>query len=94
LPRIKAPLPKTTGTGQIKFSGFAGDVDFSIEGEPSRLKFGIARLKGFITAAPEIAERAFHAGEAMLTLASGEVLRLTLLGHTDQGREVFFEARV
>ena len=94
MPRIKAPLPQTTGIGQIKFTGYAGDVDFSIEGEPARLKFGIARLKGSIIADPEIANDAFKAGDAILTLDTGEVLRVTLLGHVPESGQVFFEARV
>ena len=92
--RIKAPLPQTTGVGQIRFSGYAGDVDFAIEGEPARLKFGIARLKGSIIADPEVANDAFKAGDAVLTLDTGEVLRVTLLGHTPESGKVFFEARV
>ena len=94
MPRIKAPLPQTSGVGQIKFAGYTGDVDFSIEGEPARLKFGIARLKGSIIAAPDVANDAFKAGDAVLTLDTGEVLRVTLLGYTPESGRVFFEARV
>ena len=92
--RIKTPLPQTTGVGQLRFPGYAGAVDFSIEGEPARLKFGIARLKGSIITDPMVANDVFRAGDALLTLDTGQVLRVTLLGHTAEAGQVFFEARV
>ena len=84
----------TVGEGELRFSGFQGPVSFSIDGEPGSLKFGIARLRGWLAAAPADAQEAFRRGEGTLTLEDGKVFRLTFLGHTAEDRKVYFEARV
>jgi hypothetical protein len=90
----KKVIPVVEGIGDLKFPGFNGEVQYQIAGEPARLKQGMDRLRGSITATTEVAEAAFHAGEGMLRLATGELLRLTMLGHTAGEPEIFIEARV
>jgi hypothetical protein len=90
----KKVLPIAAGVGDLKFPGFQGAVEYEISGEPARLKQGMDRLRGSITATVEIAEAAFHAGEGLLRLATGEILRLTVLGHTAGQPQIFIEARV
>ena len=87
-------IPNCTGVADLKFPGFTGLVDYTIAGEPARLRPGIARLKGSIRTTPENALAAFRAGEGMLHLDTGEFLRLVMLGHTDGGDEVFVECRI
>lgn len=87
-------IPVEAGSGELKFPGFHGPVDYAISGETAKLKVGIARLRGSFTTTPEIAADAFHAGEGALTIESGAVLRINMLGHTEGGSEVFIELRV
>ena len=91
--RIKIVTP-TIGEGELRFSGFLGQAGFSMDGEPTALKYGIARMRGSIVVTPEVAAEAFREGEATLKLESGPVLRLTFLGHTADDGRVYFEARV
>lgn len=91
--RAKTGTPPVTGTGALRLPGFAGAVDFSLEGEPSKLRSSAVRLRGWIETEPTIATAAFRAGEAELKLDGGEALRLTFLGHTVADRRVYFEAR-
>lgn len=87
-------LPVFPGAGELKYRGFKGPVDYEISGDPSTLKYGTARLRGSINATPEIAAEAFREGEGELTLESGQVYRLTMLGHTAGSGSAFFEMRV
>jgi hypothetical protein len=86
-------IPTCSGVADLKFTGFSGPVDYTIEGEPARLKPGIARLKGSIRTSPDTALAAFRAGEGVLHLDTGEFLRLIMLGHTGGGDQVFVEIR-
>ena len=87
-------LPVFPGAGELRYRGFRGQVDYEIQGEPASLRFGPARLRGAITASPEIAEEAFRQGEVVLTLENGTVYRLTMLGHTPGSGAVYFEMRI
>jgi hypothetical protein len=87
-------VPQFAGAGQVRFAGHAGPVQYSIAGDPSRLKPGVLRLRGAITTTAEIAADAFRAGEGHLTLESGATLRITMLAHTAGGTEVFVELKV
>jgi hypothetical protein len=91
---IRKQLPVFQGAGQIKFLGHSGPADYAIEGDPTRLRPGVARLRGSISVSPELAKQAFRAGEGTLMLESGEQLRMTMLGHSDGGGDVFVEVRV
>jgi hypothetical protein len=93
LAKTKTIVP-TTGEAALKVTGFDGPAAFSFDGEPTALKAGLARMRGWIATTPAVAGRAFRAGEATLTLAEGAVLRLTFLGHTVDDGKVYFEARV
>ncbi len=87
-------LPAFPGTGQLRFRGFDGPVDYEILGDPSSLRLGPLRLRGALTTTPEAAAEAFRAGEAVLTLESGAVYRLTMVGHTADSNAVYFEMRI
>lgn len=87
-------LPVFQGAGRIKFLGHSGPVGYVIEGDPTRLRLGTARLRGSINISPELARQAFQAGEGLLMIESGEQLRLTMLGHSNGGGDVFVEIRV
>jgi hypothetical protein len=86
------PAIISEGVGQLKFSGFQGEVAYWIEGDLQKLKLGPARARGITTTA-EVAERAFRAGEGSLTLGDRESYRLTMLGYSAGGAEVFVELR-
>jgi hypothetical protein len=87
-------LPVSTGKADLHFSGFEGQVDYRISGETEKLKLGPARVRGALTASPEVAEAAFRAGEGTLTLEGGDRFRIVMLGHTAGGAEVFVELRI
>lgn len=91
---IRKKLPLFEGAGHVRFSGHSGPAQYVIEGDPTRLKLGTARLRGSFSVSPELAESAFRAGEGVLMLESGEQLRMTMLGHTAGGTDVFVEVRV
>ncbi len=95
MPRLRKPLPVSLGAGELRYRGFSGQVDYEIHGEPSSLKLGPARLRGSLTATPEVAEDAFRAGEAELTLAEdGGAFRITVVGHSAGSNVAYFEMRV
>jgi len=91
---IRPLAPPFEGQGELRFSGYAGEVQYKIQGDPVKLKPGPLRLRGSFTVDAETAADAFRAGEAILVASSGETYRLTMLGHTSGGGEVFVEFRV
>jgi len=92
--RLRKPLPAQLGAGELRFRGFHGPVDYEILGEPSSLRLGPLRLRGSLSATPEIAADAFREGEAELTLETGELYRITMLGHSSGSNVAYFEMRV
>jgi hypothetical protein len=94
MPHVRKKLPSFLGAGELRFRGFQGPVDYEILGEPSALRLGPNRLRGSFTSAPETAEEAFRAGEAVLTLEGGATYRLTMLGHSTGSGVAYFEMRV
>jgi hypothetical protein len=94
MPRLRKQLPAQLGAGELRYRGFQGQVDYEILGEPSGLRLGPLRLRGSFTATPEIADEAFKAGEAELTLEGGSVFRLTIVGHSAGSNVAYFELRV
>jgi hypothetical protein len=86
--------PVCPGTGDLKFRGFRGAVDYQVLGDPTGLRPGPGRLRGSFSAAPEIAEAAFREVDGELTLESGAVYRLTMLGHSTGSGVAYFEMRV
>ena len=91
---IRPLAPPFEGQGELRFSGYAGEVQYKIQGDPGKLKPGPLRLRGSVSTGAEIAADAFRAGEALLVADSGESYRLTMLGHTTGGTEVFVEFRI
>ena len=94
MPSRGKQIPVTPGRGELRFSGFRGLVQYELQGEPSALKPGAARLRGSIMTEPEIAARAFREGEAFLALEDGAQFRLTMLGHSAGSGTAYFEMRV
>jgi hypothetical protein len=92
--RPRKQLPVCLGEGELRYRGYSGPVDYEIRGEPAGLKLGPARLRGSLTATPEIAAEAFRAGEAELTLAGGGAFRITVVGHSAGSGVAYFELRV
>jgi len=92
--RPRKQLPLCLGEGELRYRGFSGPVGYEIRGEPGGLKLGAARLRGALTATPEVAADAFRAGEAELKLEDGGAFRLTILGHSAGSNVAYFEMRV
>jgi hypothetical protein len=91
---IRKKLPTFEGVGHVRFAGHAGPVNYAIEGDPAKLRAGIARLRGSFTTTAELAEMAFRAGEGVLMLEGGAQFRVVMLGHSAGGPDVFVELRV
>lgn len=87
-------LPVFPGEGQIRFRGFEGPTAYEITGDPSTLRLGPLRLRGWASLDAETAQEAFRAGEAELTLENGVHYRLTVIGHTTGSDVVYFEMRI
>ncbi|MFI4949697.1 MAG: hypothetical protein ACHP7A_01515 [Caulobacterales bacterium] len=92
--RLRKQLPAHLGAGELHCRGFTGPVDYEIQGDPATLRLGPARLRGRLTATPEVAAEAFRAGEAELKLEGGAAFRLTMLGHSAGSDVAYFEMRV
>lgn len=91
---LRKKLPACPGDGELRYRGFRGPVHYEIQGEPSTLRPGPARLRGSLSATPEVAEEVFRAGEGLLTLESGAQFRITLLGHSAGSETAYFEMRI
>ncbi|HEX3699491.1 MAG TPA: hypothetical protein VHV27_02335 [Phenylobacterium sp.] len=91
--RIRKQLPAYPGAGELHCRGFKGQVDYEILGDPGGLRPGPARLRGSLSATPEIAEQAFRDGDGELTLQTGETYRITMLGHSSGSGVAYFEMR-
>lgn len=91
---IRKKLPVFEGLGHVRFAGHEGPVRYTVSGDHTKLRLGTNRLRGSFTTTPELAEQAFRAGEGVLTLEDGVVFRVTMLGHTAGGSDVFVELRV
>ena len=94
MPRLRKQLPAHLGAGQLRYRGFQGPVDYEIIGDPASLRLGPLRLRGSISATPDVAENAFKAGEAELTVEGGATFRLTMLGHSTGSNVAYFEMRL
>lgn len=92
--RPRKQLPVHNGAGVLRYRGFEGAVAYEIRGDPSSLRMGPFRLRGSLTASPEIAAEAFRVGEADLQLEDGAAFRVTLLGHSAGSEVAYFEMRV
>lgn len=94
MPLIRKKPPSVTGAGHLRFAGFEGEVRYSIEGDASKLRLGHVRLRASVTTTPDVAERAFRAGDGVLTTEEGAQFRMVMLGHSAGGAEVFGEIRL
>lgn len=92
--RVRKQLPANLGAGELRCRGYRGHVDYEILGEPTTLRPGPARLRGSLSATPEVAEQAFRDGDGELTLESGATYRITMLGHSTGSNVAYFEMRI
>ena len=92
--RIRKQLPAQLGAGELRCRRFKGPVDYEIRGEPQSLRPGPARLRGSLSATPEVAEMAFRDCDGELTLETGATYRITMLGHCAGSGVAHFEMRV
>ena len=92
--RLRKQLPARMGEGELRLRGSSCPVAYEILGDPASLRLGPLRLRGSLTATPEVAGEAFHAGEAELKLEDGASFRITLLGHSAGSGIAYFEMRV
>jgi hypothetical protein len=90
---LRKKLPACPGDGELRYRGYRGQVRYEIQGEPSTLRPGPARLRGSISATPEVAADAFREGDGFLTLESGAQFRITMLGHSTGSGVAYFEMR-
>lgn len=91
--RIRKQLPACPGRGELRCRGYRGPVDYEILGEPQSLRPGPSRLRGSLSATPEIANQAFRDGDGELTLETGATFRITMLGHSAGSGVAYFEMR-
>jgi hypothetical protein len=91
---VRKKLPACLGAGELRCRGFRGPVRYEIQGEPSTLRHGTARLRGSLSSSPDVAECAFREGEGFLKLESGAEFRITMLAHSAGSGTAYFEMRV
>ena len=87
-------LPTTPGTGELRYPGFTGQVDYEIIGNLAMMTARSSPLRGCFTAEPEIAEGAFRARDGYLKLEDGKACRITMLGYTAGSATAYFEIRI
>lgn len=92
--RLRKQLPVHLGAGELHYRGFTGPVSYEIQGDPSSLRLGPLRLRGAMTATPEVAAEAFRAGEGQLKLEHGASFRITVVGHSTGSDTAYFEMRI
>ncbi len=94
MPRqIKIVVP-TLGAGELRYLGFTGAVDYSIAGDAGAMTARTPPMRGSFTAAPDVAEGAFHAGDGYLRLEDGKDSRITVVGYTAGSDTAYFEIRI
>lgn len=90
----KNPPPVTAGTGELRFQGFDGVVDYEITGQMKTLASAYSPLRGLLRTAPETAEALFRAGDAALKLDDGRDCRIKVLAYSAGSDTAYFEIRV
>ena len=80
--------PVLSGEGDLAVGRWSCPVVYEVASS-DLLKTG----KGWVSGGGDEMRRAFSAGEAELTLADGQVLRLILVAHAAGGDTVYFEIR-
>ncbi len=91
----RKPKPSTEGEGALRVAGETEAVRYRIEGDPATLRPGLFRMRGAVTLpSPDLAERAFHAGDGVLTLQDGSTFRLAVIAHTAGSETAYFEMRI
>ncbi|WP_332768330.1 hypothetical protein [Phenylobacterium sp.] len=90
----KNPPPVTAGTGELRFQGFDGTVDYEITGQMKTLASAYSPLRGLLRTTPETAEALFRAGDAGLKLDDGRDCRIKVLAYSAGSDTAYFEIRV
>jgi len=84
----------TPGTGELRYAGFNGAVDYEISGDANAMTARTPPMRGSFTAQPEVAEAAFRARDGYLKLENGKACRITMLGYTAGSDTAYFEIRI
>jgi len=83
----------TTGTGELKYPGFTGQVDYEIVGSLDQLRPGVSVRAAIMTTA-EVAEAAFKELRGHLRLAGGKEYRLQIVAYTAGSSTAYAELTV
>lgn len=94
MPRRPSAVTPSLGAGELRYTGFTGQVDYAIDGDVSNLSVRSQPMRGRFTASPEIALDAFRAGDGYLKLDDGKACRIKILAHTDGSETAYFEIRI
>lgn len=94
MPRRRAAPEPTSGTGELRYTGFKGVVAYEIAGDVAALRPQSPPLRGRFTATPEDAAAAFRAGDGTLHAEDGRDYRLTVLAYTAGDDTAYFEIRL
>ncbi len=77
----------------MKFTGYAGEVNYEITGALKTLASAHNPLRGLLRSEPETCEALFRAGEGTLRLDDGRNCRIKLLGYSSGSDTAYFEIR-
>jgi hypothetical protein len=94
MPRRPSTATPSYGAGELRYSGFKGLVDYTIDGDVAALSPRSQPMRGRFTAPPEVALDAFKAGDGYLTLDSGKACRIVVLAHSAGSDTAYFEIRI
>jgi hypothetical protein len=94
MPQLRKKPPAHPGEGELRYRGFVGQVRYEIQGDPATLRAGAARMRGSLSASPEVAAEAFREGDGLITLESGVQYRIVMLGHSTGSDTAYFEMRL
>jgi hypothetical protein len=80
-----------TGAGELKFSGYCGEVVYEITGKLKNLAATHSPLRGLVRTLPETAAALFKSGEGTLKLDNGRNCRIRMLGYSNGSDTAYFE---
>ena len=83
----------TTGSGELKYPGFVGQVEYEIVGSLDQLRPGVSVRAAIMTTA-EVAAAAFKELRGHLRLESGKEYRLQVVAHTAGSGTAYAELSV
>ena len=94
MPRRTSAATPSYGAGELRYAGFKGQVDYTIDGDVAALSARSQPMRGRFTASPEVALDAFRACDGYLRLDDGKACRITVLAHSAGSDTAYFEIRI